>query len=69
MIKNVLGSSTTVSNASVNCNDIPVIHVHNRVPFANYEAAVEEIEQKVLHPGECAIVYYYDSAKPHGIAC
>lgn len=44
MIKNVLGSSTIVSQSDSSCCDVPVIHVHNRVPFANYEAAVEEIE-------------------------
>ena len=67
MIKKVLVPSTP-QVATTEGVDMPLIHVHNRVPFANYESAVAEIEQKVLNPGEIAIVYYYDSSKTHGVA-
>lgn len=44
MIKKVLGSSTPQVINTTECTDVPVIHVHNRVPFTDYETAVDEIE-------------------------
>ena len=46
----------------------PVIHVHNKIPFADYETAVAELENKILHPGELVVVYYKDATADDGIS-
>lgn len=46
----------------------PVIHIHNKTPFANYETALDELKKKILHPGEIAVAYYYNPTADDGIS-
>lgn len=46
----------------------PVIHIHNKTPFDSYEAAINELKMKILHPGEIAIAYYYNPTADDGIS-
>ena len=46
----------------------PVIHVHNKTPFSDYDTAVTELKKKILHPGEIVVVYYYDATADDGIS-
>lgn len=46
----------------------PVIHIHNKTPFANYDTAIDELKKKILHPGEIAIAYYYNPTADDGIS-
>ena len=46
----------------------PVIHVHNKTPFDDYDAAVAALKTKILHPGEIVVVYYNDPTADDGIS-
>ena len=46
----------------------PVIHVHNKTPFDDYDAAVAALKTKILHPGEIVVVYYKDPTADDGIS-
>ena len=46
----------------------PVIHVHNKIPFDDYDAAVAALKTKILHPGEIVVVYYKDPKTNDGIS-
>ena len=46
----------------------PVIHVHNKTPFSDYDTAVTELKKKILHPGEIVVVYYHDVTADDGIS-
>jgi hypothetical protein len=46
----------------------PVIHVHNKTPFDDYDAAVTALKTKILHPGEIVVVYYKDPTADDGIS-
>ena len=46
----------------------PVIHVHNKTPFSDYDTAVTELKKNILHPGEIVVVYYHDATADDGIS-
>jgi hypothetical protein len=66
MTKRIFGTSGTGVNEHTEIP--PVIHVHNTEPFADYDAARNALQQKILHPGEIAVVYYTDPGVEDGIS-
>ena len=66
MTKRIFGTSGTGVNEHTEIP--PVIHVHNTEPFADYDAAKAALQQKILHPGEIAVVYYTDPGVEDGIS-
>lgn len=69
MTEKILG--TGMSGVGVNHihNELPpIIHVHNKTPFDDYDAAVTALKTKILHPGEIVVVYYKDPTADDGIS-
>ena len=45
-----------------------LIHSYNRKCFKDYNEAVHQLTNKVLHPGEIAFAYYNDPNATYGVA-
>ena len=68
-----------MTNDECSCNDIkytsesgqtdPVIIIHNKTAFADYDTAMTSLNAKTLSAGELAIVYYLDATAAGGISC
>jgi len=71
--KNIMTEKVYGNGYGTGVNDIhseipPIIHVHNKTPFDDYDTAVMMLKQKTINPGEIIIAYYKDPEAEDGIS-
>ena len=68
MLKKILGAGSGVGVNDTHTEVPPVILVHNTEPFDDRDTAISALKQKILHPGEVAVVYYVDAGADDGVS-
>lgn len=67
-IKKVYGNGDGVGVNDMHSELPPIILVHNKTPFPDYETAVAALKEKSINPGEIVIAYYLDPAAEDGLS-